>query len=97
MQGDLFKKFNFNKKKLLVSQAWTEITELPTEHVDTIKFHGARAVTSASGHGAIVQHNKYFYELKCEISGCSWSILQNQLNPGVRWAVMMTLPVDYNC
>ena len=79
------------------NQAWTEITELPIEYVDTVKFHGARAVTSASGHGAIVQHNKYFYELKCEISGCSWSILQNQLNPGVRWAVMMTLPVDYNC
>ena len=59
------------------------------------KFDGARAVTSASGQGAIVQHNEYFYELKCEISGCSWSILAQNLDLGVQLAVMMTLPPDY--
>ena len=56
----------------------------------------ARAVTSASGQGAIVQHKKHFYELTCEVSGCTWRILPNQLNPGVRGAVMMTLPSDSN-
>ena len=59
------------------------------------KFDGARAVTSASGQGAIVQHNEYLYELKCEISGCSWSILAQNLDLGVQLAVMMTLPPDY--
>ena len=73
------------------------VTALPTVHVDSTKFWGTTAVTSASGQGAIVQYNKYFYELQCEISGCFWSILPNQQNPGVRWAVMMTLPADYNC
>ena len=67
---------------------------LPTDHDN--HFEGARAVTSASGQGAIIQHKEHFYELTCEVSGCTWRILPNQLNPGVRWAVMMTLPSDLN-
>ena len=55
-------------------------------------------MTSASGQGAIVQFKKNFYELTCEISGCTWRILPNQLNQGVEDAVMMTLPSNYdNC
>ena len=53
-------------------------------------------MTSASGKGAIVQYYKHFYELTCEISGCTWRVLSNQLDPGVRWGVMMTLPSEYN-
>ena len=53
-------------------------------------------MTSASGQGAIVQYEDHFYELTCEVSGCTWRILPNQLNPGVYGAVMMTLPSDYN-
>ena len=53
-------------------------------------------MTSASGKGAIVQFRKHFYELTCEISGCTWRILPNQLDPGVAGAFMMTLPSEYN-
>ena len=70
------------------------VTGLPTDYDDD--FWGASAVTSASGQGAIVQYEKHFYELICEVSGCTWRILPNQLNPGVRDAVMMTLPSDLN-
>ena len=70
------------------------VAGLPTDYDD--KFFGARAVTSASGQGAIVQYKKHFYELTCEISGCTWKILPNKLNPGVAGAVMMTLPSEYN-
>ena len=72
------------------------VAGLPTDNVDRWKFDGARAVTSASGQGAIVQFEKHFYELTCEVNGCTWRILPNQLNPGVSVAVMMTLPSDYN-
>ena len=58
-------------------------------------FYGARAVTSAAGQGAIVQIGKHFYEVTCEISGCSWSILAQNLDVGVIDAVMMTLPLEY--
>ena len=58
-------------------------------------FYGARAVTSAAGQGAIVQMGKHFYEVTCEISGCSWSILEHNLYVGVAHAVMMTLPPEY--
>jgi hypothetical protein len=65
--------------------AWTKIAGLPTDNVHRVyKFEGARAVTSASGQGAIVQYEEHFYELTCEVSGCTWRILPNQLNPGVR-------------
>ena len=70
------------------------VAGLPTDYDDD--FDGARAVTSASGEGAIVQLYEHFYELTCEVSGCTWRILPNQLNPGVAYAVMMTLPSDYN-
>ena len=70
------------------------VAGLPTDYDS--EFWGTRAVTSASGKGAIVQFKKHFYELTCEISGCTWRILSNQLDPGVEDAVMMTLPSDYN-
>jgi hypothetical protein len=85
--------------KLLTTYIFTyfvsiSVAGLPTDYDDD--FWGARAVTSASGKGAIVQYRKHLYELTCEISGCTWRILPNQLDPGVTHAVMMTLPSDYN-
>ena len=38
---------------------------------------------------------EYFYEVTCEISGCSWSILAQKLDVGVQTGVMMTLPTEY--
>ena len=73
---------------------YISVAGLPTDYDDN--FHGATAVTSASGKGAIVQYEKHFYELTCEISGCTCRILPTQHNPGVAEAVMMTLPSDYN-
>ena len=74
------------------------VAELPTDHVvEWKKFDGARAVTSETGQGAVIQHNKQLYELTCETSGCSWRILPQKLSPGVKNAVMMTFPSDYTC
>jgi hypothetical protein len=70
------------------------VAGLPTDYDDT--FWAARAVTSASGQGAVVQYHKHFYELTCEVSGCNWRILPNQLSPGLEGAVMITLPSEYN-
>ena len=78
----------------IFSYFFISVTGLPTDYDS--EFWGTRAVTSASGKGAIVQFKKHFYELTCEISGCTWRILSNQLDPGVADAVMMTLPSDYN-
>jgi len=79
------------------NSTWTKIAGLPTDLTDYDEdFEGARAVTSASGKGAIVQYQKHFYELTCEVSGCNWRILPNQLSAGVEGAVMMTLPSEYN-
>ena len=69
------------------------VAELPKNYDSN--FWGARAVTSAAGQGAIVQMQEHFYEVTCEISGCSWSILEQNLDVGVAHAVMMTLPPEY--
>ena len=84
-------------KKLMIFRITISVPGLPIDHVNEKKFYGAAAVTSESGQGAIIQHMEYFYELKCNTSGCSWTILPQQLSPGVRLAVMMTLPPNYTC
>jgi hypothetical protein len=71
------------------------VAELPTDHVGSRKFYGAKAVTSVSRQGAIIQMWEHFYEVTCEISGCSWSILAQKLDMGVTSGVMMTLPPEY--
>ena len=58
---------------------------------------GPRAVTSPSGKGVIVQYSEHFYELTCEVSGCSWKILHQKLRKGVTETVLMALPSDYTC
>ena len=69
------------------------VAELPTDHENS--FMGASAVTSASRQGAIIQKREHFYEVTCEISGCSWSILAQKLDVGVTFGVMMTFPPEY--
>ena len=88
---------------MLVHLLIISVAELPTDHVDSNrfwvgkakKFWGAIAVTSASGQGAIIQMWEHFYEVTCEISGCSWSILAQKLDLGVSHGVIMTLLPEY--
>ena len=82
---------------LLIFAIIISVAELPTDY--NTEFYGARAVTSASGQGAIVQMEEHFYEVSCEISGCEWTILAQDLDLGVTNAVMIMLPLNYtsNC
>ena len=70
---------------------------LPSDHVDSFKFGGARAVTSPSGQGVILQHNEYFYELRCETKECSWTILPQKLKQSVVVATLLALPPGTEC
>ena len=69
------------------------VPDLPTDFDQS--FGGLGVVTSASGQGAVVQFMEHLYELNCEISGFSWSILPQKLKHKVRLAVMMALPPGY--
>ena len=60
-------------------------------------FKGARAVTSPSGKGVIVQHNAYLYELECDIPQCKWKILPMTLQKSVYYATVLTLPPGVGC
>ena len=73
------------------------VESLPTDYVNRHKFEGARAVTSPSGQGAILQHNEHLYELRCNIQKCSWTILPQKLKQSVRWATLLALPAGIGC
>jgi len=74
---------------------WTEINDLPFTYDSS--FYGARAVTSPSGQGAIVQLKEHLYELTCEHRRCSWTILPQKLKQGVIWATLLALPAGTGC
>ena len=71
------------------------VDDLPTTHDSN--FGGARALPSITGNGAYVQYQKYFYELFCSSTACTWTIMEKQLTTEVYTAVMMYLPQDYTC
>ena len=74
------------------------VESLPTDYVDDdYKFRGARAVTSPSGQGAILQHNEHLYELRCNIEECSWTNLPQKLKQSVRYATLFALPTGTGC
>ena len=61
------------------------------------KFAGARALTSPSGQGVIVQHGAYLYEYECNIPQCEWKILPQTLAQSVEKAVVLALPPGVDC
>ena len=71
------------------------VASLPTVYKE--EFWGPSAVTSPSGQGVIVQHDEHFYELQCQVDGCSWTILPQKLKQKVQGAVVFTLPGKYTC
>ena len=64
--------------------------------MDESKFWGARAVTSPSGQGVIVQHGAYLYELECNIPQCKWKILAQTLQKSTL-ATVLALPPGVGC
>lgn len=83
---------------------WEKIKSLPrsgyydsSSNYPTVKYFGARALTSPSGDGVIVQSNKHFFELQCDQNDCDWIQLDQELDTAVRHAVMSYLPEGYTC
>ena len=73
------------------------VESLPIDYVTDFKFFGARAVTSPSGQGAILQHNEHLYELRCYIKAFSWTILPQKLKKGNVGPILLALPPGTGC
>ena len=71
------------------------VSSLPTTHEEL--FYGAKALPSLSGNGVILQYLKYFYELTCTTTSCSWSIMPQELKQATRNNPIMYLPQGYTC
>ena len=71
------------------------VDSLPTNY--TTRFFGARALTSPSGHGVIVQRDEHLYEFKCKVESCAWTILPQKLKQSVNRATLLALPPGIGC
>ena len=52
---------------------------------------------SLDGKGAFLQHGENFFELTCNTSSCTWSVMEQTLDVGRVGAVMMYLPSVFEC
>ena len=73
------------------------VASLP--HKDVASYYGAKALTSASQHGAYMQYQNHFYELFVDVdtSLWKWIVMEKELGNAVYGPVMMYLPPEYTC
>ena len=73
------------------------VNDLPDDD-DGARFYGgaywgARAITSPSGDGVILQGSQYLYQLTCDDENCIWQKLQTAvLSNKLNWSIMTYLP-----
>merc|ERR1739842_197170 len=77
-------------------RSWEKMKSLPASgyysSISSWKYWGARALTSPSGDGVIVQSNKYLFQLQCDQNDCDWIQLDQELDTAVQFAIMSYLP-----
>ena len=61
------------------------------------KYWGARALTSPSGNGVVLQRKEFLYEFHFDSGKFTWSKIQHTLANPVHFAVMTYLPAGYTC
>ena len=71
------------------------VGDLPSPYTST--HNGPRGVTSTDGKGAYVQQSNNFFQLSCDTSSCSWSVMTQTLDQGRDSSVLMYLPPGYGC
>ena len=71
----------------------SSVADLPTIH--TSDFRSAVALPSLSGDGAYLLNDEKFYELICDETNCSWTVMPQSADKYYRTA--MYLPSDYFC
>lgn len=81
-----------------VNGHWEEIPDIPSPYAPSSSSTGGpRAVPSLDGKGAILQHGENFFELTCDTSSCTWSVMGQTLDVGRTGGVMMYLPSTFEC
>ena len=72
------------------------VESLP-DYGDFNKYLAARALTSPSGNGVVLQHMEFLYEFRFDSGKFTWSKIQHTLARPVEFAVMSYLPAGYTC
>ena len=73
----------------------TSVPDIPSPY--TPSFDGPAALTSLDGKGAFLQHGEFFFELTCDTSSCTWSVMDQTLDVGRFGSVMTYLPSGFEC
>lgn len=81
-----------------VNGHWEEIPDIPSPYTPSTSSNGGpRALPSLDGKGAFLQHGENFFELTCDTSSCTWSVMDQTLDVGRVGGVMMYLPSTFEC
>jgi len=78
-----------------VNGIWEQIPDIPSPYSPS--KDGPRAVPSLDGKGAFLQNGENFFELTCDTSSCTWSVMDQTLDVGRKGVVMMYLPSVFEC
>jgi len=78
-----------------VNGIWEDIPDIPSPYSPS--SDGPRALPSLDGKGAFLQHGENFFELTCDTSSCTWSVMDQTLDVGRNGVVMMYLPSGFEC
>ena len=73
----------------------TSVPDIPSPYSPS--FDGPAALTSLDGKGAFLQHGENFFELTCDASSCTWSVMDQTLDVGRFGSVMTYLPSGFEC
>ena len=60
-------------------------------------FHGAKALPTLSGDGAILHYRNYFYKLICTNRSCNWRKIDLEVNHSLYGGILMYLPPALIC
>jgi len=74
---------------------WEQIPDIPSPYSSS--FDGPAGLPSLDGKGAFLQHEENFFELTCDTSSCTWSVMAQTLDVSRTGVVMMYLPSDFEC
>ena len=71
------------------------VPDIPSPYASS--FDGPAGLPSLDGKGAFLQSGVNFFELTCDTSSCTWSVMAQTLDVSRTGVVMMYLPSDFEC
>ena len=87
---------NFVARSIITYSIIISVPDIPPPYTYE-QLDGPTALTSLDGKGAFLQQGENFFELTCDTSSCTWSVMEQSLDVGRFGTVMTYLPSGFEC